>query len=738
LDVQEDKARVNGTETGKKDEDGAAHAADVSSPSSTAGAQSTFTPKALHHSPDTSPEADTFLEQPVTESSKQGEGAADDKDTDASPDIQLRMEEAQANAVSDKDSQRKRPTAINMPPPWTPKRAESQAKMDAAQSSTDVEMKDVSPLGGPSDRKAAPDVTPGRMTTRVASGAIRQKSVSEILGEAPKQSPQGMPSPLSSRRNTLVQTPATPDGFDRSRLSTVVFSKDRDPTSKALHSELDGYLALKGASLDPEKDYLRPLFLHQAWGPPRAEYLHDLLSSTKKTVTSADIYASMREQIDYRILRRIYQLQNSNRWSLRQLAKFQDPSSEPSHLDYMLDEMKWLRTDFKQERKWKQNLARNVAEWCAEYVTASPEEKESLRIKTKLRSTSEIVESPPELVASTGTSEASEEDVPLHLINSVPPMALFSLGYNDLVFEINSTPSGDALLAELPLYDPKVSHQPTESGLPVPNNDNMSAVSKMVTGKLVPKLIGHPRKRSRYEFDQSDDDAGPKHKRTKSSDPSPFLSPARRSSPRSELPPEEQEVSLFNPINKHILDRLRTNHAFRPPSEFPMPSLDFFENRPPSQWTWDEDQRLRHCVRKYSYNWSLIAMDLQAQCQPSKQVSGPERRTPWECFERWFQLEGLPNDMSKTPYFKTYQGRLDNANRALQAQAAAAAAQASSAGTPTAAIRRRTNCQPIRVDRRRDTRHVTMIDAIRKLTRKRENNVARQAEGKMLPKFWLC
>jgi chromatin modification-related protein VID21 len=729
----------NGTKTDGKDkngdsrqeQEGTAIAADVSSPSSsTAGAQSTFTPKALNRSPDTSPEAEAVAEEAAAESQKV---EASEKDDD-SPDTQLRMEEAQANAETQEKAQRKRPTALEMPPPLTPKHGiktdEPRSTLPQTQSA-DVEMKDASPQTKLDRRLPTADITPGRMTTRVASGAIRQKSVSEILGEAPKQSPHGLPSPLS-RRNLGAQTPQTPDGFDRSRMSTVVFSKDRDPTSsKALLSELDGYLALKGASLDPERDYLRPLFVHSAWGPPRSQYLADLLMQTKKTVTSSDIQTSLREMSDYRIVRRIYQMQNGNKWSLRQLAKFQDPPPGPSHLDHLLDEMKWMRTDFREEKRWKQIAARNCAEWCADYVNASVDQQERLRIRVKATgSKTEMVESPPELIhsGSTGTSEASEEELPAALVTSIPPHALFSLGYSDLIFNVQETPAAEALMAELPMYDPKSSNLPINSAMPMPNNDNMSAVSKMVTGKLVPKLMGHPRKRSRYEHEQSDDDAGPKHKRNKStSDPSPFLSPARRSSPRSEIPPEEEEAALFNPINKHILDRLRANHAFRPPSEFPMPSLDFFEARPPSQWTWDEDQRLRHCVRKYSFNWSLIAMDLQAQCQPSRQLAGSERRTPWECFERWFQLEGLPNDMSKTPYFKTYQGRLDQANKQLQAQAATLTQQAQSTGTPI--MKRRTSCQPVRVDRRRDSRHVTMVDALRKLTRKRENNIARQNEG---------
>jgi chromatin modification-related protein VID21 len=774
----------------------------ASSPSSTAGAYSTSTPKPAPPSPDTSPEAApspvqhpdlvdetspsvaTAAEASVAGSSGSKKFLPNNNTSDASPEAQLRLEEAQANEAasrssnkptvgkesqSDLETQVTTDQSMSDSPVAKDQSHQASTKLpnirpgkldqstvvevdededededdeeedgdkndttddddedDEEEEDDDVEMADATPKKSSGTQPSKPehphapiDSTPSRMTTRVASGAIRQKSVSEILGEVPKTSPRFLQSPVDIKEQRVN------DRHDPARKSTVVFSKDKGLTSQTLRSELDGYLALKGASLDPEKDYLRPLFLFQAWQPPRGQTLAELIQHTRKAITTSDITSSVRESIDYRILRRIYQLQSANKWSLRQPTKYPDPAPVQSHWDLMLDEMKWMRTDFREERKWKMTVARNLAHWCAAYHDASDEEKASLRVKTTPHQTNKVIadsfDEPPELI-SAGTSEASEDDLPLALAAQTPPHTLFSLGFDHVVFKIDDTPAAHALIGELPFYDPKTQHQPNDTAIPVPPNDNILPVSKFITGKIVPKFIGAPKKRSRYDYEQSDEEYGPSHKRARSDSSAPFLSPARRSSPKTEIPPEDQEVALFNPVNKHILTRIRATNSFRPPSEFQMPSQSFYENRFQSKWTWEEDQRLRHCVRQYQYNWSLIAQDLQTRCQASQFVSGADRRTQWECFERWTQLEGLPADLNRSLYFKAYSQRIEAAIRAVQEKPPAAIQS-------VGGIRVR-GLPPDKISQRRDSRHISMIDAMRRLARRRENTIHRQQEGK--------
>jgi chromatin modification-related protein VID21 len=204
--------------------------------------------------------------------------------------------------------------------------------------------------------------------------------------------------------------------------------------------------------------------------------------------------------------------------------------------------------------------------------------------------------------------------------------------------------------------------------------------------------------------------------------------PGRRLFHRNDLPPEMTDVALFHLENKHIRDRLYAGHQFKPPAEFPMPSVSFFESRQSSQWLWEEDQKLRTLVKDYSFNWSLVAQELAL---PSIFVSGSGRRTPWECFERWMLLEGLPSDMGKLHYFKTYMQRLEQAQKTVAAEQQQMLQQQAQQGQNVSGQVRKRSTQPIRVERRRENRHLAFIDAMRKLARKREQQAHKQAECKL-------
>ena len=52
---------------------------------------------------------------------------------------------------------------------------------------------------------------------------------------------------------------------------------------------------------------------------------------------------------------------------LRFKAKWPEPPRRKVHHDYLLEEMTWLATDFRQERKWKMAVAKKVAYACVKY-----------------------------------------------------------------------------------------------------------------------------------------------------------------------------------------------------------------------------------------------------------------------------------------------------------------------------------------------------------------------------------
>lgn len=585
-----------------------------------------------------------------------------------------------------------------------------------------------------------------RMTTRVASGAIRHKSVSEILGEtpAPNASSISTRSPTSKpETGSAVNSPSrgsTPGSTrsllqktkekNQSRLSTVVFAKK--PSGPRAN---DVSMMHTGASLEPPRphdDYFACLYLNshntQKTGYPP---LDNLLQTAHKTITTSNAFVPITENQTTRILKRIYGLQNTSKWSLRQPKRSEEPIRPTTHWDVLLQEAKWMRTDFREERKWKMAVAKNLAYACADWFEASPEERKTLQVNASRPpivsgdasndvemsdSTSQLFSHlTPELVASAEADSPMDDvddELRLTLTNTVSPTAIFGLQDDDVVFGLSRSPATDKLLEELPLYGTPLSVP--YNALPTSEVDPdrfwrrpAVGISKYVEGKLELKFQGPPRKKSRFEYEEDSDDEDAAADQT--------------GHEKSVLPPENTNIGLFNPANKHIRDRIHAGHTFRPPAEFPMPSQSFFECRPCSQWTFSEDDELKRLVREYAYNWSLISNMLSS---PSLYSSGAERRTPWECFERWIALEGLPADMQKTAYFKAYNNRIESAQRNLQVLATQAPQQPSVNGQPPAPRKRTTNSQ--RVERRRNQRHLTIVEAMRKLAKKRENTAHKQ------------
>ncbi|MCJ1384822.1 chromatin modification- protein VID21 [Xylographa soralifera] len=607
---------------------------------------------------------------------------------------------------------------------------------------------------------------PERMTTRVSSGALRHKSVSEILGETPRSGThQGDKTPAERVGNDLLQdisgqhTPrygqlvASPESVsfrsrlselkerekERSKLSTVVFARQQ-PLDYVNNSELS-LQKMPGSErvTEQDKDYLLTLFTAQA--SAQQPSLNALLGSAHKALTTSNHYLDFHEQQDCRILKRIYHLQNSNRWSLRQLARSQEPQRPTTQWDVLLAHMKWMQTDFREERKWKLAAAKNIADWCAEWVASSSARRLALQVRLtsnngKTRDSdghatpvslanngeSSRSDTTPELVPS-GEDDLSDvlgESTPiLGAFKTPAPAAIFSLAPEDVIFQLDKTPVSQKLLAELPLYEPWNNLADVDviaDSQSVDKNwkTSLLPISKFATGKMIIRSPAPSRKRSRYEFDDDDDDEEDLCEPTK---PSPLTF----SGANEPVPPEIDDVALFNPENKHIIDRLHAAHAFRPPSEFSMPSQSFFESRNCSQWTWAEDDELRKLVREYAYNWSLISSSLTS---PSLFSSGAERRTPWECFERWVSFEGLPGDMNRTQYFRTWYSRRDAARTLLNQQIAAQQQQQAGNSSQTQ-VRRRT-AEPTRVERRRNSKHLALIHAMQKVAKKKETTLQKQ------------
>lgn len=602
------------------------------------------------------------------------------------------------------------------------------------------------PTETPTIEVSAPTVespVPERAVTRISSGALRQKSVSELLGEPPKEAsvapltpgPSGSPRSLQhmqdddeppSRAISIgeVKSLASRTKKRRRSIPTVVFGKQPKKLKPSNDTALVSGQPKEGLSMND--DYFIPLFLDafsrsdRSWMKP----VDQLLNQADKTVSTPDQYVPIQEHQACRILRRVYHLQQQDKWSLRQPQRCPEPTRPPSHQDVLLQEMKWMRTDFREEGKWKRAVARNLAHDCAEWVAASPEERLALQVNavvrrrtasTDVQMQDETGDAPedqlPDLVHSDSPTANEDDSIEDQVMpDTIAPSAIFALPDDEVVFSLRPSQIADQLLEELPMYGSALKVPKFDVTVPEFDPDAhwkrpALPLSKFVEGKMVLSSPPPPKKRSRYSYQAEDDD---------DEDDQFVFGP--QPDKHVVLPPVDANVGLFNPEMKPIRDRLHAGHQFRPPTEYPMPLQSFYECRAASQWTLAEDDELKSLVREYSYNWSLISSAISSKSVFS---SAPERRTPWECFERWVQLEGLPADMGKTQYFRTYQNRIDAAQRVIHQLNQNAQQTVGPNGAVTPAPRRRQTLS-IRVERRRNQKHLALIDAMRKLAKKRE------------------
>lgn len=94
-----------------------------------------------------------------------------------------------------------------------------------------------------------------------------------------------------------------------------------------------------------------------------------------KILSTADWHTVISEMQSQRAMERIEQLKAEKSWSLRQFKKQRPPATHKAHWDYLLEEMTWLATDFKQENRWKIATAFEISRAVKAYHRAKTEEE---------------------------------------------------------------------------------------------------------------------------------------------------------------------------------------------------------------------------------------------------------------------------------------------------------------------------------------------------------------------------
>nr|GAT59655.1 predicted protein [Mycena chlorophos] len=140
------------------------------------------------------------------------------------------------------------------------------------------------------------------------------------------------------------------------KIMSADFSRKSKP-GKQLRKHKD-----KNGAGGKEKDDWAPLGVSR-WGALlRANPVHTKLARAPKCLSTRDWGVAMSEIRLVRALDRIEMLKEDGRWSFRQPKKQRGVGGlNKTHWDYLLDEMKWMRTDFREERKWKLALAYNIS-----------------------------------------------------------------------------------------------------------------------------------------------------------------------------------------------------------------------------------------------------------------------------------------------------------------------------------------------------------------------------------------
>lgn len=168
--------------------------------------------------------------------------------------------------------------------------------------------------------------------------------------------------------------------------------------------------------------------------------------------------------------------------------------------------------------------------------------------------------------------------------------------------------------------------------------------------------------------------------------------------------PPEYQKGLFG-FQSH-----RRFNYLKPPKP---PLIKNIEFRLPTIWLPQDDRYLIHYVAEFCFNWELISEHLLLQASTlRKYESNIERRTPWQCFERYIQLnEKFQFSDMKGVYSYQAQQWLEQAHRAQLTTKR----RISPLGVGNESIQRG----------HRRLRWASMFDAMRRTMRNRETQAAK-------------
>ncbi|KAI8344610.1 hypothetical protein BC941DRAFT_13442 [Chlamydoabsidia padenii] len=116
----------------------------------------------------------------------------------------------------------------------------------------------------------------------------------------------------------------------------------------------------------------------------KAQPLLKTLQTARKVLTTQDWNLAREELKSIKTVQQIEYLKSKHMWSLKQIRRHTSIPRTKTHWDSVLDEMKWMRTDFKEERKWKIASAYMMGQAVMEWHQAP--DKSTVCVATRLPS----------------------------------------------------------------------------------------------------------------------------------------------------------------------------------------------------------------------------------------------------------------------------------------------------------------------------------------------------------------
>ena len=365
--------------------------------------------------------------------------------------------------------------------------------------------------------------------------------------------------------------------------------------------------------------------------------LINLLPRAYKALSTDIINSALNETRMSIVSSRIEELKRAGLWSLRQPKKFVDSDTfdnSRTHYSTLLAEAKWMQTDFSEGLRYKiavsMMLAREVMKYwkygkeaccvnvkrCVADGTKGDEEadnKQNLQTEGLLDNNMEQTHSigeqisgtidPEKLLVKSSPDEDENQDTDTQQEHTIGAHDYTPLddGYPANIFKL--AVSYDALnsvernvLEGLSLY----------SGIPPPASFESDTP------------LFSPEKNMFVPVSES----------TTFLDTDHFHKIVER-----QIADNHQNVDVLSK-KRGLFLRSETNSYLRPP---PVPSLRYLQNRAPTIWLPEDDQELVNNINTYSYNWELISSQMTRRPTRSY-LSNVEKRTPWQCFERFVQL----------------------------------------------------------------------------------------------------